>query len=128
MMAEQKISIAAIHGNGIGDPDFESTPAARNFTCAQTITRIPDGQLYWTIKNGSTGASMQQFTNLDDTSIWKLVLYIRSFSKTNKGTQMEPGGSFSLKPSVWQLKTEHLSSLHKIIAERFNITKYLYHV
>ena len=108
-----------VKGNGIGDPDFESTPAARNFTCAPTMAQVSDGQLYWIVKNGSTGTSMPQFTNLDDTSIWKLVLYIRSFSKTNEGTQMEPGGSFSLKPSVGQLKTEHLSSLYKIIAESY---------
>ena len=27
-------------GNGKGDPDFESTPAARNFTCAPTMNKI----------------------------------------------------------------------------------------
>ena len=70
-----------IKGNGIGDPDFESTPGSRNFTCIQTMVQITDGQLFWIIKNGSSGTSMPKFSNLDDKSIWMLVLYIRSFSK-----------------------------------------------
>ena len=70
------------HGNGIGDPDFASTPAARNFTCKKTMEEISDGQLFWVIQNGSAGTSMPQFKDLDDKSIWKLIIYIRNFSKT----------------------------------------------
>ena len=75
-----------IEGNGIGDPDFESTPSARNFTCIETMSAISDGQLFWIIKKGSAGTSMPKFDNLDDKNIWKLVLYIRSLSKKKEGT------------------------------------------
>ncbi|WP_282012025.1 c-type cytochrome [Nitrospina watsonii] len=67
-------------GNGLGDPDFESTPAARNFTCAATLQPLPDGQLFWIIQNGSPGTSMPAHPNLSATEIWQLVLYIRSFA------------------------------------------------
>ncbi|MCF8721466.1 c-type cytochrome [Nitrospina gracilis] len=69
-------------GNGLGDPDFESTPPARNFTCAVTMQPLPDGQLFWIIRNGSPGTSMPAYPNLSETEIWQLILYIRSFSAT----------------------------------------------
>jgi len=108
-----------VAGNGIGDPDFESKPSARNFTCTKTMAQITDGQLFWIIKNGSTGTSMPGFSILDDKNIWKLVLYIRSFSKASGGTQMGPRGPFSLKPSVRQHRTEHLSSLERLTTMRY---------
>ena len=69
-----------ITGNGKSDPDFESTPSARNFTCAATMDKLPDGQLFWIIKNGSSGTAMPAFKNLDDDQIWQLIHYIRHFS------------------------------------------------
>ena len=68
-------------GNGEGDPDFVSTPSARNFTCAATMDKLPDGQLFWIIKNGSKNTSMFSFSDLSDNQIWKLVHYIRVFGK-----------------------------------------------
>ena len=65
-------------GNGRMSSMFE--PAPRNFTCAQMMDSIPDGQLYWVIKNGSIGTSMPTFDKLSDDQIWKLVIYIRGFS------------------------------------------------
>lgn len=69
------------NGNGLGDPDFESNPPARNFTCAATMKGISDGQLFWIIKNGSPGTSMMGYSHLSDSEIWKLVLYLREFSR-----------------------------------------------
>ena len=70
-----------ITGNGEGDPDFESTPSARNFTCAATMEQLPDGQLFWIIRNGSKNTAMFAFSDLSDNQIWQLVHYIRAFEK-----------------------------------------------
>ena len=70
-----------VTGNGEGDPDFESTPSARNFTCAATMDKLPDGQLFWIIRNGSKNTSMLSFPDLSDNQIWQLVHYIRAFEK-----------------------------------------------
>ena len=76
----QCIHCHGINGTGVGDPDFESTPKSRNFTCKTTMAQISDGQLFWIIKNGSVGTSMPEFTDLSDKSIWQLIIYIREFS------------------------------------------------
>ncbi|QPJ63960.1 MAG: cytochrome c [Candidatus Nitrohelix vancouverensis] len=68
-------------GNGLGDPDFESFPPARNFACAETMKGISDGQLFWIIKNGSPRTSMPAFKDLTTDEAWSLVAYIRSFSR-----------------------------------------------
>ena len=68
-------------GNGAAEPDFESTPSPRNFTCTQTMQKLPDGQLFWIIKNGSKNTSMFAFSNLSDHQIWQLIHYIRAFAK-----------------------------------------------
>jgi mono/diheme cytochrome c family protein len=70
-----------VKGNGEGDPDFESTPSARNFTCAVTMDKLHDGQLFWIIKNGSKNTSMFAFSDLSDNQIWQLVHYIRAFGE-----------------------------------------------
>ena len=69
-------------GDGKGDPDFESMPPARNFTCTSTMNKLSDGQLFWIIKNGSPNTSMPAFADLSEQDIWTLVYYLRSFSKS----------------------------------------------
>ena len=64
-------------GNGIMANMFE--PAPRNFTCSEVVGGLPDGQLFWIIKNGSIGTSMPAFTKLTDEQIWQLTIYLRSF-------------------------------------------------
>ncbi len=71
-------------GNGNGPMSKMFNPVPRNFTCAQTMTAIPDGQLYWIIKNGSIGTSMPGFNKLNDNQIWQLVIYLRSFSSEDQ--------------------------------------------
>lgn len=70
-----------VKGDGLGDPSFESKPPARNFTCSETMNKLPDGQLFWVIKNGSSGTVMMGYSDLKDEDIWKLILYIREFAK-----------------------------------------------
>ena len=68
-------------GDGIAESGFESTPPPRNFTCAETMEALPDGQLFWIIRNGSPKTSMFAFPSLTDDQVWQLVHYIRQFSK-----------------------------------------------
>ncbi len=69
-----------ISGNGLGILFRQLSPGSRNFTCDHTMKNIPDGQLFWIIRNGSKGTAMPAFTNLDDEQIWQLILYIRHFA------------------------------------------------
>jgi mono/diheme cytochrome c family protein len=64
-------------GNGVMANMFE--PAPRNFTCSEIVGGLPDGQLFWIIKNGSIGTSMPAFDKLTDEQIWQLTIYLRSF-------------------------------------------------
>ena len=68
-------------GDGIAESGFESTPPPRNFTCAETMKALPDGQLFWIIRNGSPKTSMFAFPSLSDDQVWQLIHYIRQFSK-----------------------------------------------
>jgi hypothetical protein len=67
-------------GDGIAESGFESTPPPRNFSCAQTLKPLVDGQLFWIIRNGSPNTSMFAFPSLSDTQVWQLIHYIRRFS------------------------------------------------
>jgi mono/diheme cytochrome c family protein len=67
-------------GNGMGILFQQLSPKPRNFTCYFTMTNIPDGQLFWIIKNGSEGTRMPSFGYLSDAEVWQLVLYIRKFA------------------------------------------------
>lgn len=74
---------AVCHGEkGAGDGPLagQFNPRPRNFACPNTIRGIPDGQLFWIIKNGSAGTAMPRFDYLSDDEIWQLVLYLRSLS------------------------------------------------
>ena len=69
------------NGDGMGDPSFESNPPSRNFTCAETMEALSDGQLFWIIKNGSKNTPMFSFSDLSDSQTWQLIHYIRQFAK-----------------------------------------------
>ena len=68
-------------GNGLGVTFRLLDPKPRNFTCYETMKDLPDGQLFWIIKNGSPGTAMPSFSHLEDDQVWQLVLYLRSLSK-----------------------------------------------
>jgi cytochrome c2 len=70
-----------ISGDGFGILFHRVEPKPRNFTCVHTMDDLPDGQLFWVIKNGSPGTAMPSFSYLDDDQVWQLILYLRSFSK-----------------------------------------------
>ena len=67
-------------GEGNGPLASQFDPRPRNFACAETINGIPDGQLYWIVKNGSPGTAMPPFDFLEDEEIWQLVLHLRALA------------------------------------------------
>ena len=70
-----------ISGDGLGVLFHRVDPKPRNFTCVQTMDNLPDGQLFWVIKNGSPGTAMPPFSYLEDDQVWELIIFLRSFSK-----------------------------------------------
>ncbi|MDH3256090.1 MAG: c-type cytochrome [Nitrospinota bacterium] len=70
-----------ISGDGLGVLFHRVDPKPRNFTCIHTMDNLPDGQLFWVIKNGSPGTAMPSFSYLEDDQVWELILFLRSFSK-----------------------------------------------
>lgn len=76
----QPVPCAKCHGkkgDGLGPMANMFDPPPRDFTCPEVVSGIPDGQLYWIIKNGSPETSMPAFKELDDEQVWQLVAYIR---------------------------------------------------
>jgi mono/diheme cytochrome c family protein len=79
--APGRYSCATCHGrrgNGKGPMSSHFTPPPRNLACVRAAN-IPDGQVFWTIKNGSPGTDMPAHKNFSDEQIWQLAAYIRSF-------------------------------------------------
>ena len=68
-------------GDGMGNFGADMSPPPRNFTCSETMKDIPDGQLFWIIRNGSPDTGMPPFQDLQDDQIWKLILFIRSLAQ-----------------------------------------------
>ena len=68
-------------GDGKGLMGAAFVPSPRNFTCGSMMQEIPDGQLFWIIKNGSPGTGMMAFSGLTDDHVWQLIHYIRSLAK-----------------------------------------------
>lgn len=68
-------------GDGLGMMSGGLNPPPRNFMCKETMENIPDGQLFWIIKNGSPGTGMPAFSELADEQIWSLILFIRQLGE-----------------------------------------------
>jgi len=68
-------------GNGLGMMAQGLNPPPRNFICKITMKEIPDGQLFWVIKNGSHGTGMPAYPELTENQIWQLVLHLRGLSE-----------------------------------------------
>lgn len=68
-------------GDGKGKIAVGLTPKPRDFSCQAMMKDLPDGQLFWIIKNGSRGTGMMAYRALKDDQIWQIVSYIRQFSK-----------------------------------------------
>jgi len=67
-------------GDGKGDRASELSVAPGDFTDAQKINRLADGELYWQITKGRM--PMPSFgAKLSDEQRWQLVDYIRTFAQ-----------------------------------------------
>ncbi len=65
-------------GDGMGKLGKALKPNPRNFTCSTTMKDVSAGQMFWVIKNGSTGTGMVAHKKtLKDKEIWDVVKYIR---------------------------------------------------
>jgi len=84
LQTAKPVACAMCHGNegnGQGFMGAALVPPPRNFTCGKTMKDLPDGQLFWIIKNGSSGTGMMSFAGLPDEQVWQLIQYIRSLAK-----------------------------------------------
>ena len=68
-------------GNGFGPMATGATPLPRNFTCAETMKTISDGQMFYIITHGSQGSIMPAYRNLSDEQVWQLITFIRTLPK-----------------------------------------------
>lgn len=68
-------------GDGHGPLSAQFDPPPRNFTCADTVRDIPDGQLFWIIRFGSPGTAMPAHPHLRDEQVWQIVAYLRELAK-----------------------------------------------
>lgn len=66
-------------GDGMLAPRLAIPP--RNFTCTAAMKALPDGQLFWVIREGSAGTPMPPHEKLSDEEIWLLVSYVRSLAR-----------------------------------------------
>jgi len=56
-------------------------PPPRDFTCGETMRDLPDGQLFWIIKNGSPGTGMPAFAGMSDEQAWQIIQRIRTLAR-----------------------------------------------
>ena len=80
----QPVACAMCHGeqgDGKGIMGAALVPPPRNFTCGSMMKDIPDGQLFWIIKNGSPETGMMSFAGLPEEQVWQVIQYIRSLVK-----------------------------------------------
>ncbi len=80
----QPVACAMCHGeqgDGKGIMGAALVPPPRNFTCSSMMKDIPEGHLFWIIKNGSPGTGMMSFVGLPDEQVWQLIHYIRTLAK-----------------------------------------------
>ena len=72
------------NGNGKGSATKGMDIKPRDYTDKSLMEKIPDGQLFWIILNGSDPdtTEMEGYKKkLTEEQVWKLVHYIRSFAR-----------------------------------------------
>lgn len=83
---EQGLQCVACHGkkgDGRGPLALSFAPPPRTLTCAETMQALPDGQLFWSIREGIEGTAMPAHAQLTDEQVWQLVLVLREMSSAN---------------------------------------------
>jgi mono/diheme cytochrome c family protein len=72
------------NGNGKGSATKDLDVKPRNYADKGQMEKIPDGQLFWIISNGSDPETTEMLgyrKKLSEEQMWQLVHYIRSFAK-----------------------------------------------
>ena len=69
------------NGDGRGPLGAALVPPPRDFSCGEMMQAIPDGQLFWVIKNGSPGTGMMATAGISDEEIWQMIHYLRHWGK-----------------------------------------------
>ncbi len=76
---------ALCHGNngtGRGPAAFGMKPKPLDFSHAEHMEAVTDGQLYWAIQHGSPGTPMPAWKSvMNEREIWKIVAFIRTLEK-----------------------------------------------
>lgn len=69
-------------GNGKGELVADMQLKMKDLTKPETLQGTPDGELFYTIKNGDDKVKMPaEGSRAKDAEIWNLILLMRSFSK-----------------------------------------------
>lgn len=68
-------------GEGDGPLAKSFAPPPRNLACAPMMSELPDGQLFWIIREGSMDSAMPAHPQLSEAEIWQLVMAIRELSQ-----------------------------------------------
>jgi mono/diheme cytochrome c family protein len=69
-----------VKGNGKGDLVADMHLTMKDFTDSATLKDMPDGQIFYTIKNGK-GKMPAEGDRAKDEDVWNLVILVRSFAK-----------------------------------------------
>jgi mono/diheme cytochrome c family protein len=67
-------------GNGKGDLVADMNLTMKDLTDPATLKDMPDGQIFYTIKNGK-GKMPAEGDRAKDADIWNMVILVRAFSK-----------------------------------------------
>ncbi len=81
-----------LHGNGqgVGSKQFHTPP--RNFRHQDFWNHRSEGELFWTVKNGSPETGMLEFQSLlTDQEIWKILRYIETFPTSPEPPEVQKG-------------------------------------
>jgi len=88
-------------GDGKGLMGAALMPPPRNFTCGAMMKDVPDGQLFWIIKNGIKMTGMPSFSAsnppVPDQEIWAMVAFLKKLqsisSEDFKAWSATPAGA-----------------------------------
>jgi mono/diheme cytochrome c family protein len=69
-----------VKGNGKGDLVADMQLTMKDFTDPATLKDMPDGQIFYTIKNGK-GKMPAEGDRAKDADVWNMVIFVRSFAK-----------------------------------------------
>ena len=73
-----------VTGKGDGPAGLELRPPPRDFTSPQFQDLRTDGELFWVIRNGSTGTRMFSYSPsvITEEEAWMVIHYLRSLEQT----------------------------------------------